>query len=132
MNRNKTVLVVDDDPVALKAVGGFLEQHGYHVDTCSDGPMAVQKVRTERPAAVLLDLGMPSPKPAVCPIFDGYTVMGWLRSFQDTAKTPVVVLSSSDPAEAREKALLAGACAYLQKPADPSRLLNAIRIALDE
>jgi CheY-like chemotaxis protein len=132
MNRNKTVLVVDDDPVMLKAVGSFLERHGYNVDTCSDGPMAIQKARTIRPAAVLLDLGMPSPKPSVCPIFDGYTVMGWLRSFQDTANTPVVILSASDPAEAREKALLAGACAYFQKPADPNRLLSAIRIALDE
>jgi CheY-like chemotaxis protein len=132
MEEKKTVLVVDDDVVSLKAVGGFLERHGYRVEVCSDGPMAVQKARTDRPDLVLLDLGMQSPRPAVCPIFDGYTVMGWLRSFQDTASTPVVVLTASDPKIEREKALLAGAAAFLQKPADSNRLLSAIRIALNQ
>jgi CheY-like chemotaxis protein len=132
MDEKKTVLVVDDDVVTLRVVGGLLERHGYGVQTCTDGPMAIQKARDSRPDLIVLDLGMPSPKPTLCPIFDGYTVMGWLRSFQDTVKTPVVVLSAADPAEARQRAMLAGASAYLQKPADPKRLLSAIRIALDE
>jgi CheY-like chemotaxis protein len=132
VQEKKTVLVVDDDAVVLSAIGGFLERNGYGVDTCADGPMAVQKARTGRPDLILLDLGMDSPRPSVCPIFDGYTVMGWLRSFQDTAKTPVFVLTSSEPAAARQKAMLAGAAAFFQKPADPNRLLSAIRIALNQ
>jgi CheY-like chemotaxis protein len=132
MEDKKTVLVVDDDEVTLKAIGGFLERNGYGVDTCCDGPMAVEKARTGRPDLILLDLGMQSPRPTLCPIFDGYTVMGWLRSFQDTAKTPVFVLTASEPEVARDKAMLAGAAAYFQKPADPNRLLSAIRIALDQ
>jgi CheY-like chemotaxis protein len=132
MTDKKTVLVVDDDVVTLQAIGGFLERNGYEVDTCSEGPMAVQKARVKRPDLVLLDLAMQSPRPSVCPVFDGFTVMGWLRSFQDTASTPVFVLTASDPAESRRKALLAGASAFFQKPADPKRLLSAIRIALDQ
>ena len=132
MEEKKTVLVVDDDEVTLKAIGGFLERNGYGVDTCSDGPMAVEKARSGRPDLILLDLGMESPRPTLCPIFDGYTVMGWLRTFQDTAKTPVFVLTASEPEAARDKAMLAGAAAYFQKPADPNRLLSAIRIALDQ
>jgi CheY-like chemotaxis protein len=132
MEEKKTVLVVDDDVVSLQAIGGFLEQNGYGVVTCSDGPMAVQKARTNQPNLILLDLALPSPRPAICPIFDGYTVMGWLRSFQDTSTTPIFVLTASTPEAEREKAFLAGAVAFFRKPADPNRLLNAIRIALDQ
>lgn len=132
MEEKKTVLVVDDDAVSLQAIGGFLERNGYGVVTCSDGPMAVQKARTNSPDLIVLDLGMQSPRPAVCPVFDGYTVLTWLRKFPDTAKTPVFVLTASDPEAERQRAIQAGAAAYFQKPADPNRLLGAIRIALDQ
>jgi CheY-like chemotaxis protein len=132
MEEKKTVLVVDDDAVSLHAIGGFLERNGYGVVTCSDGPMAVQKARTDSPDLIVLDLAMQSPRPAVCPVFDGYTVLAWLRKLPDTAKTPVFVLTSSDPEAERHRAIQAGAAAYFQKPADPKRLLGAIRIALDQ
>lgn len=132
MQEKKTVLVVDDDAVTLQVIGRFLERNGYGVMSCSDGPMAVQQARTGTPDLIVLDLAMQSPRPAVCPVFDGYTVLAWLRKFPDTAKTPVFVLTASDPETERQKAIRAGAAAYFHKPADPNRLLGAIRIALDQ
>jgi CheY-like chemotaxis protein len=132
MQQQKRILIADDDAVVLKAVGGFLERHGYSVGSCQDGPTALRKARTEHPDLILLDLEMASPRPTLCPIFDGYTVLGWLRSFPETAKTPVVVLTHFLESEAKPKAMLAGATAFFQKPADMDRLLSAIRIELDQ
>ncbi|MCL4179402.1 MAG: response regulator [Verrucomicrobia bacterium] len=70
MAGNKTIMVVDDDLVSLKVVGKFLENQGYSVNECAEGPSAVRRARTAAPDLILLDLGMPSPNLNVCPVPD--------------------------------------------------------------
>ena len=132
MDRRRRILIADDDLVILKSVGGFLQRHGYDVLTCQDGPTAVQRARSEKPDLALVDLGMDSPSPTICPIFDGYTLMGWLRSMPETARMPVIVLTGSDAPETHQLCILAGATATLHKPANMERLLRTIQIELDE
>ena len=132
MERRRRILIDDDDQVILKSVGGFLQRHGYDVLTCQDGPTAVQCARSEKPDLALVDLGMESPRPTVCPIFDGYTLMGWLRSMPQTARMPVIVLTGSDSPETNQLCMLAGATATMHKPANMERLLRTIQIELDE
>lgn len=132
MERRRRILIADDDQVILKSVGGFLQRHGYEILACQDGPTAVQTARTQKPDLALVDLGMESPRPTICPIFDGYTLMGWLRSMPETAKMPVIVLTGSNAPETNERCVLAGASATLHKPANMDRLLRTIRIELDE
>jgi CheY-like chemotaxis protein len=132
MTRTKTILMVDDDAVSLEVLGRFLEREGYSVEKCTEGPLAVQKARAGTTDLVLLDLGLPSPKPELCAVFDGFTVMSWLRNDPVTQKIPVIVLSAKDVDEAKPKSLAAGAWACFQKPAEPGRLLTAIRIVLDD
>jgi CheY-like chemotaxis protein len=132
MERRRRILITDDDLVILKTVGGFLRRHGYDVMTCKDGPAAVQTARTEKPDLMVVDLGMESPRPTICPIFDGYTLMGWLRSMPETARVPVIVLTGSDAPETNQRCILAGASATMHKPANMEQLLSAIRIELDE
>jgi CheY-like chemotaxis protein len=132
MERRRRILIADDDLVILKSVGGFLQRHGYEVLTCQDGPTAVQKARSEKPDLAVVDLGMESPRPTICPIFDGYTLMGWLRSMPETARMPVIVLTGSDAPETNQRCILAGASATIHKPANMDRLLSTIRIELDE
>jgi CheY-like chemotaxis protein len=132
MDRRRRILIADDDPVILKTVGGFLQRQGYDVVTCEDGPSALQKARSEKPDLAIVDLGMQSPRPLICPIFDGYTLMGWLRSMPETAQMPVIVLTGSDQPETSQRCMLAGASDTIHKPADMQRLLNTIRMELDE
>jgi CheY-like chemotaxis protein len=132
MERRRRILIADDDPLILKTLGGFLQRHGYEVLTCEDGPAAVQKARAERPDLAVVDLMMESPRPTICPIFDGYTLMGWLRSMPETAGMPVIVLTGANAPETSQRCVLAGACATIHKPANMERLLNTIRIELDE
>jgi len=132
MERRRRILIADDDLVILKTVGGFLQRHGYEVMTCQDGPTAVQKARSEKPDLAVVDLGMESPRPTICPIFDGFTLMGWLRSMPETARMPVIVLTGSDAPETNQRCILAGASATMHKPANMERLLSTIRIELDQ
>ncbi len=132
MEKRRSILIADDDIVILKTVGGFLERHGYHVMICLDGPSAVQRARTEKPDLAVVDLGMESPRPMICPIFDGYTLMGWLRSMPETARMPVIVLTAAVEPQTRQRCVLAGANVTMHKPANMERLLSTIRIELDE
>jgi two-component system sensor histidine kinase/response regulator len=132
MDRRRRILIADDDLVILKTVGGFLERHGYDVMACQDGPTALQKARAEKPDLAVVDLGMQSPRPTVCPIFDGYTLMGWFRSMPETVRMPVIVLTGSEAPETHQRCILAGASTTMHKPADMQRLLSVIRIELDE
>jgi two-component system sensor histidine kinase/response regulator len=132
MERRRRILIADDDLVILKVVGGFLQRHGYDVMTCLDGPTAVQKARTERPDLAVVDLGMQSPRPTICPIFDGFTLMGWLRSMPETSGMPVIVLTGAHEPDTKQRCVLAGASITMHKPADMQRLLSTIRIELDQ
>ena len=132
MERRRRILLADDDQVFLKSVGGFLQRHGYEVLTCQDGPTALLKARSEKPDLAVVDLGMQSPSPTICPIFDGYTLMGWFRSMPETAGMPVIVLTGAESSDLHQRCILAGAAATMHKPANMQRLLSAIRIELDE
>jgi CheY-like chemotaxis protein len=102
-----------------------------HLSGRADG--TAQKARSEKPDLAVVDLGMQSPAPTICPIFDGYTLMGWLRSMPETARMPVIVLTGSDVA-GNQPALHPGrgGSATMHKPANMQRLLSTIRIELDE
>ena len=63
----------------------------------------------EQPNLILLDLGLPA--------MDGFGVLEQLRN-SDTAHIPVIVLTGRDPQLNEQKAFLAGARAYLQKPVE--------------
>jgi DNA-binding response OmpR family regulator len=128
----KRILIVEDEPLSLQYVSQFLQTQGYAVIPCQDGPTAVSLAATQKPDLILLDLGLPSPDPKACPSFDGFKVLDWLPRLLKDRKVPVVVLSALAPEEAKDAALQAGAVAYLQKPAEGTKLLDAIRIALDE
>jgi DNA-binding response OmpR family regulator len=128
----KKILIVEDDEISQKYLTRFLTDAGYAVIRCSDGPTAVSLAATQNPDLILLDLGLPSPNPKTCPSFDGFKVLDWLPRILKEKKIPVIVLSAQEPVQAKELSLKAGATAFLQKPADPTKLLSAIRIALND
>ncbi|GAB3074077.1 hypothetical protein GCM10027053_44680 [Intrasporangium mesophilum] len=82
----RSVVVVDDDPLALKLVRSTLEPLGWTVHTCSGGLDAADLVRAIAPSVVIMDLLMPD--------VDGFAVIDELRSDATTTGPPIVVLTA--------------------------------------
>jgi two-component system KDP operon response regulator KdpE len=113
-----TVLVVDDDPVTQRLLMAQLRTHGYNVVVAGDAIAATAAARRDAPDLVLLDLGLPGG--------GGFVVLSRLRGLAQTAATPVIVVSGADPKVNEQKALDAGAEAFLSKPVDMSKLLATV------
>src|ERR1700684_2779626 len=119
---NPKILVVDDDPDLVRALPLRLRANNYEVTTASDGYAAIAAAQKERPSLIILDLGLP--------VGDGFVVLDRLQNSGALAAIPVIVLSARDPQVNEERALKAGAAAFIQKPADNDELMNVIRVSL--
>lgn len=124
---SKRILIVDDDPIVLKTTSAKLTQAGHQVITAADGSEAISSVREQKPDVILLDVNFP---PDVAhggsPSWDGFRLMYWLRGLQKTEGSRYIFISGTDSAEFRERARNSGALAFLPKPIDHRKLLDAI------
>lgn len=108
------VLVVDDDPAIREAVRDVLEAAGLRVALARDGAEALERVLTEPPSLVLLDMRMP--------VMDGWHFARALRERQ--LNLPVVVMTAA--ADARRWAEEIGALDFVPKPFAVSELVSAV------
>lgn len=113
------VLLVDDEPQLLRALGINLRARHYDVTTAIDGASALAVAARQPPDVVVLDLGLPD--------MDGVEVVLGLRGW---SKAPIVVLSARDGQAAKVAALDAGADDYVTKPFGMDELLARLRAAL--
>jgi two-component system response regulator MprA len=114
------VLVVDDEPTLRDALERALRAEGYHVSTAADGGAALERMASDRPDLVVLDVLMP--------VMDGLEVARSLRAAGD--RTPILVLTARDSVSDRVEGLDAGADDYLVKPFALDELLARIRALL--
>lgn len=124
--------MVEDDPEALDSTAQLLRGHGHEVVEARDGPTAMSCTLSKELQLVILDLRLPSPNPDKCPVFDGYTVLAWLKRMSANKRIPIIVVSGIPASVGKPEALSLGACAYLEKPVDAHKLLTAIRVATEE
>jgi DNA-binding response OmpR family regulator len=115
-----TILVIEDDADARRMYADFLRLKGWVVFTAADGRTGIDKTTDLAPDVVVVDLAMPR--------VDGWTVLQQLKDSSWTAEIPIVVVSAVS--EARDRALEAGADAYLAKPCTPQVLWLQIRALL--
>ena len=113
------ILVADGSPASLSLAKRFLEGEGYGVITASSGIEAIEKVFSERPDLVLLDIELPAK--------DGFSVCEAIKENPETAEIPVLIFTRLSRREDRERGLKAGADDYLVKPFSAEGLLRAIR-----
>lgn len=126
----KTVLVVDDDPVFLKAASIKLDSEGYEVITAVEGSEAIQTARKTKPDILVMDVNLTRDVAGVP--WDGFTVMTWLRRFDDLKNIPVVIATNGDPASYTKKAFSAGASAFFHKRMDPRLLITMVSRSLQQ
>ena len=118
------ILIVEDDQDTRQLLKIRLEASGYETGFAVDAIGAIGAARDERPDLILLDFGLPGG--------DGLVVMERLKIFPALAHIPVIVVSAREPTTTGQRALLAGAHSFLQKPIDNEALLAAIHSALHD
>ena len=116
------LLVVDDNPVNRQFLEDELTDEGYLVSTAEDGEDALQKVATESPDLILLDVMMPK--------LDGYETCRRLKSDSRTILIPVVMVTALTATHERIKGIEAGADDFLSKPYNRLELLTRVRSLL--
>jgi len=104
------VLVVDDDPVVLEVVRGWLEEAGYAVEVRESALGTTQQVATEQPDVVLLDVMMPA--------LSGGELAQLIRRHHRTALAHVILHSSLEPQELASLVEKTGALGALSKTSD--------------
>jgi CheY-like chemotaxis protein len=117
------VLVVDDDADVRAMLCTVLDAEGFRVETAADGDEALVRMRrVPVPCVVLLDLNMP--------LLDAYGFRAAQRREPELLAIPVILYSGAGDVEEAAHAL--GIEAWLRKPFDLDRLLDAIeRYAVD-
>ena len=120
---NKKILVVEDDADVRLGYHVMLKANHYDTFFATDAVSAVAETRKNQPDLIILDLGLPAG--------DGFVVMERLRAKPVWAVIPVIVVSARDVAANKERALRAGAKAFVQKPWNDNELLALINQLLD-
>jgi two-component system KDP operon response regulator KdpE len=113
------VLIIDDEPQIRRLLTVTLEANSYRVLSSTTGQEGLVLAAQHRPAAVILDLGLPD--------LSGQEV---LRRLREWSETPVLILSVQDDETGKVAALDAGADDYVTKPFNTSELLARLRVAL--
>jgi two-component system KDP operon response regulator KdpE len=116
---SRRILVVDDEPQILRALGTMLRGAGFTVDTAATADAALAAAAAHPPAAVILDL--------VLPDGSGTDVTRELRTWTEA---PVIVLSAVGEESEKIAALDAGADDYVTKPFSVDELLARLRAVL--
>jgi len=117
----KKILVVDDEQAFLRVLQNRLESMEYEVVTASNGKEALEKIKTDKPDAVLLDIMMP--------VLDGIQT---LKEIRKTDKNlPVFMLTASSDAERFKSAKDLNASGFIIKTADLKIEMNNISNVLN-
>ena len=110
-----SVFVVDDDPDTREMLCRFLELEGFHVESASNGKVALERLNAgARASVILLDLMMP--------VMDGWQFRREQSSITKLAHIPVIVVSAAG----RERLEQIDANAILSKPVDLDELLARV------
>ncbi|MFK8184156.1 MAG: PleD family two-component system response regulator [Phormidesmis sp.] len=117
-----TILVVDDSPMLREMITGLLDKSGLSISVAKDGQEAKEKIATEPPDLVVLDVVMPN--------MNGYELCRWVKSNPTTKHVLVILCSSKSEEFDRYWGIKQGADAYVIKPFRPGELLGTVQTLL--
>ena len=117
------ILFVDDDRSTREGYAVYLESYGYQVRTTGSGEEALRFAASERPAVIVLDLGLKD--------MDGWEVARQLKADAGTAAIPIVAFTGASLQHERISAMRAGCDRVVTKPCTPTDLLEQITKCLE-
>jgi chemosensory pili system protein ChpA (sensor histidine kinase/response regulator) len=112
------VMVVDDSITVRKITGRLLEREGYRVLTAKDGIDALEQLKSELPAVMLVDIEMPR--------MDGFDLARNVRGDPRTMEIPIIVISSRTAPKHRSRASELGVNVFLGKPYEEAELVRHV------
>ena len=115
----KTILYVEDNEFNRKIVRDLLARTSYRLVEATDGEAGVAMALQELPNLILMDIQLPK--------ISGLDATRRLRADPRTAQVPIIAITSYALSGDDQRALDAGASAYLAKPYSPRELLELIR-----
>lgn len=120
---DKKILLVEDNEINLEIETAILEEMGLHIDTATDGSIAVEKMQHAKPgeyALILMDIQMP--------VMNGRQAAKAIRRLKDTmlSHIPIIALSADAFESDKRKSIESGMDAHLPKPIDVPVLLETI------
>ena len=116
------ILVIDDDPIAMRLVEYTLKQRGYQVITAQNGLEGLLIAQKEVPDLIVLNIMLPG--------IDGFEACHRLRTDTTTAQIPILILSGRSQQKDKETGFKMGANDYLTKPAAPSEIITRVESLL--
>ncbi|MCU0926413.1 MAG: response regulator [Hydrogenophaga sp.] len=122
MNPQK-ILIADDEPNILISLEFLMKREGHQVVLARDGQEAIDAIRRERPALVLLDVMMP--------IKTGFDVCHEVRADEAIQHTLIVMLTAKGRDTDIAKGLALGANAYMTKPFSTKELVQKVKDLLE-
>ncbi|RIK78086.1 MAG: hypothetical protein DCC67_11935 [Planctomycetota bacterium] len=112
------ILAVDDSPSIRRLIAQSLSAHGFEVLACESAEAALELAGREHIDAVVTDLNMPG--------LDGMALTRQLRTLRNTARCPILILTTDNSAARKQEAKQAGASGWILKPFQAETLLLAI------
>ncbi len=116
---SEKILVVDDEVTLVETISFQLIRQGFSVITASDGEMALEQARSQKPDLIILDIMLPK--------LDGFEVC---RLVRQEMNTPILMLTARDDEIDRVVGLEVGADDYLTKPFSMRELLARVKALL--
>jgi DNA-binding response OmpR family regulator len=113
------VLIADDEPNIVVSLEFLMKREGHAVSVARDGPSALEAIRRERPALVLLDVMMPG--------MSGFEVCQAVRADESLAGVKILMLSAKGRDTDVAKGQAMGADAYMTKPFSTRELADKVR-----
>lgn len=119
MNQKAKVLIVDDEAFNVDYFEQELEDLGYQIITAFNGQEALDKIKSQQPDLILLDLMMP--------VLDGFAVLAQIKADMVLRDIPVIIISAEHDSKSVVKGIKQGADDYITKPVDTEHLAQKLR-----
>ncbi len=102
------VLIVEDSRTCRKLFRDLLDAYGIETRSTSSGVQAMQMIKDERPDLILMDMDLPDTS--------GIALTRWVKTEDELAAVPIIVITAADTAESERLARAAGCDDYMAKP----------------
>jgi CheY-like chemotaxis protein len=121
--REKSVLIVDDNPINMKLVRVLLTGEGYDVRTAGDAVEALAVLKQWHPSLILMDIQLPG--------IDGLELTRQLKADSTTEHIAIIGLTAYAMKGDEERILAAGCDGYIAKPIDTRTLPHLIATLIE-